>query len=59
MEEVQFLQGENGKSIIEDLDFLMRFFKKEHYHTQPAILLVGANEDVSHIFLDYKLGFVH
>lgn len=39
--DIQFFQEKNGKSIVEDLDFLMRFFKKEHYHTQPAISLVG------------------
>lgn len=39
--EIKFFQSENGKSISMDLDFLMRFFKKEHYHTQPAVSLVG------------------
>lgn len=39
-QDFKFFQEENGKSIVEDIDFFMRFFKKEHYHTQPSISLL-------------------
>ncbi|WP_158857734.1 hypothetical protein [Lunatibacter salilacus] len=38
--DLKFFQEEDGKSIVEDLDFLMRFFKKDQYHTQPAVSLL-------------------
>ncbi len=38
---LKFFQDTDGKNIVEDIDFLMRFFKKEHYHSQPSISLLG------------------
>ncbi len=40
-QDLGFFQIGTGKDLIEDIDFLMRFFKKEHYHTKPAITLIG------------------
>ncbi len=40
-QELRFFQFGTGKVLIEDIDFLMRFFKKEHYYTKPAISFEG------------------
>ncbi len=39
-QDLKFFQGGTGKDLITDIDFLMRFFKKEHYYTKPAISLI-------------------
>ncbi|MGQ9847888.1 MAG: DUF3843 family protein, partial [Bacteroidales bacterium] len=33
-----------GKKYIEDIDFLLRFWKKDRYHTIPYITYIGQNE---------------
>jgi uncharacterized membrane protein len=35
-----FKEGE-GKSYLKDIDFLLRFWKKDNYHTKPAITFTG------------------
>lgn len=40
--DLNFFQKNKGKIVLNDLDFLMRFFKKEYYHTKPSISLVGS-----------------
>ena len=35
-----FFKDERGKTIFEDLDFLLRFWKKQNYFTKPAISFV-------------------
>lgn len=39
-----FSKGE-GKIYLDDIDFLLRFWKKEKYHSKPSITLVGAAEE--------------
>lgn len=34
-----FKEG-SGKKYLEDIDFFLRFWKKEHYHTKPSLSLV-------------------
>jgi hypothetical protein len=38
-----FSEGE-GKRYLNDIDFLLRFWKKENYHSKPSITLVGTEE---------------
>lgn len=33
-----------GKKYLEDIDFLLRFWKKENYHTIPSITYTGEKE---------------
>ncbi len=34
-----------GKKYLEDIDFLLRFWKKENYHTSPSITYTGQSEN--------------
>ncbi len=36
-----FLKEGEGKSYLKDIDFLLRFWKKDNYHTKPAITFTG------------------
>jgi len=44
-QDLRFFQIDTGKDLIEDIDFLMRFYKMENYFTKPAISLIN-NEKV-------------
>jgi hypothetical protein len=39
-DDLPIFKEETGKVMLEELDFLLRFFKVENYHTKPAISLV-------------------
>jgi len=39
-----FRKGE-GRSLLDDIDFLLRFWKKNNYHTVPTITFTGKNEE--------------
>lgn len=40
-DELEFFQTDNGKKIAEDLDFLLRFWKNDQYHSEPTTSLIG------------------
>ena len=40
-----FFKAGEGKKLLTDIDFLLRFWKKNNYHTVPAITFTGKNED--------------
>ena len=40
-----FKEGE-GKKLLNDIDFLLRFWKKNDYHTAPTITFTGKNEEL-------------
>ncbi len=33
-----------GKQLLNDIDFLLRFWKKENYHTNPSITMIGEKD---------------
>jgi len=33
------------KEYLKDIDFLLRFWKKDNYHTTPAITFIGGKEE--------------
>ncbi|WP_188112020.1 DUF3843 family protein [Aquimarina sp. RZ0] len=37
---IQYLKTQNGKKILEDIDFLLRFWKCDYYETKPAITVL-------------------
>ena len=37
-----FFKKDPGKAYLEDIDFLLRFWKKSNYHTQPSITYTGS-----------------
>jgi hypothetical protein len=39
-----FFSEGGGKKYLNDIDFLLRFWKKESYHSKPSVTLVGAEE---------------
>ncbi|MCX6220817.1 MAG: DUF3843 family protein [Bacteroidia bacterium] len=39
-----FFENEEGKRYLNDIDFLLRFWKKENYHSKPSVTLVGTAE---------------
>ncbi len=39
--ELPFFKKPEGKKILEDIDFLLRFWKKENYFSKPAITFTG------------------
>jgi hypothetical protein len=41
---VPFFKEGEGKKYIEDIDFLLRFWKTEKYHSNPSITFVGQRE---------------
>jgi hypothetical protein len=40
-----FFKDGDGKSYLKDIDFLLRFWKKENYHTKPAITFTGTKQE--------------
>jgi len=36
-----FFKTGEGKELLKDIDFLLRFFKKNNYHTVPSITYTG------------------
>lgn len=36
-----------GRKYLEDIDFLLRFWKKDSYHTVPSITYTGENEEIA------------
>ncbi len=42
-DKLPYFQTEEGKFLLNDLDFLLRFFKGSQYHTIPQITLTGKN----------------
>lgn len=42
--DLPFFKKELGQMILENIDFLLRFWKKENYHTIPAISFVDTKE---------------
>ncbi|NOZ48276.1 MAG: DUF3843 family protein [Chlorobi bacterium] len=40
-DKLPFLNNEIGKRYLEDIDFLLRFWKKEYYHSKPSITYTG------------------
>jgi hypothetical protein len=43
-EKLPFLNSDLGKKYLDDIDFLLRFWKKENYHTKPAITFTGVKD---------------
>lgn len=41
---LSFFTKDVGKKYLEDMDFLLRFWKNENYHTIPSITYTGQNE---------------
>lgn len=42
--ELPFFDEPEGKIYLDNLDFLLRFWKKENYHTKPNVALTGLNQ---------------
>ena len=42
--ELPFFNEEIGKEYLEDIDFLLRFWKRNNYHSKPLITFTGRNE---------------
>ena len=42
--ELPFLNKGVGKMYLDDIDFLLRFWKKNNYHTKPSITFTGQDE---------------
>jgi hypothetical protein len=42
-----FFKENPGKSLLYDIDFLLRFWKKEAYHSKPSITFTGMNDKAS------------
>jgi hypothetical protein len=40
-----FFNNTVGKSYLKDIDFLLRFWKKDNYHTKPAITFTGTKQE--------------
>ncbi|MDY0255432.1 MAG: DUF3843 family protein, partial [Tenuifilaceae bacterium] len=40
-ENLPFFNEGTGKTYLEDIDFLLRFFKKNKYHSKPSITMTG------------------
>jgi len=36
-----FFNEDIGKKYLEDIDFLLRFWKRDNYHTKPSITFTG------------------
>ncbi|HOE38116.1 MAG TPA: DUF3843 family protein [Bacteroidales bacterium] len=43
-DKLSFFKNEEGKKYLEDIDFLLRFWKKDNYHTKIRMTFVGGNE---------------
>jgi hypothetical protein len=41
-----FFKVGEGKNLLNDIDFLLRFWKKSNYHTVPSITFTGKNEQM-------------
>lgn len=44
---LSFFTNDSGKRYLDDIDFLLRFWKKDNYHSIPAITFTGQNEDTA------------
>ncbi len=44
-DKLTFFKNEPYKSYLEDLDFLLRFWKKGNYHTKSSIIPIGINKE--------------
>lgn len=42
--ELEFFNNGVGKMYLDDIDFLLRFWKKDNYHAKPSITYIGKNE---------------
>ena len=42
--DLPFFNKNIGKKYLEDIDFLLRFWKRESYHSKPSITYTGKNE---------------
>ncbi len=42
--DLPFFKEGVGKKYLDDIDFLLRFWKKENYHSKPSITYTGQNE---------------
>ena len=40
-DDLPFFKSEKNKKLVEDMDFLLRFWKGKEYHTVPEITLTG------------------
>jgi len=40
-----FFKTETGKQLLNDIDFLLRFWKNKNYHTKPLITIIGQKEN--------------
>jgi len=43
--DLPFFNKNIGKKYLEDIDFLLRFWKRERYHSKPSITYTGKNEN--------------
>ena len=43
-DDLDFFQAGFGELLLEDLDFMLRFWKKEHYFSKPTISFIGQPE---------------
>lgn len=43
--QLPFFETENGGVVLEDIDFLLRFWKKSNYFTKPSITFTGNKEN--------------
>ena len=43
-DKLSFFTKGAGKKYLEDIDFLLRFWKKDNYHTTPTVTYVGQNK---------------
>ncbi len=42
--DLPFFNTREGQVYLDDIDFLLRFWKKDNYHTKPSITLTGTDE---------------
>ena len=43
-ENLPFFKEKEGKQLLKDIDFLLRFWKKDNYHTVPALTFAGSKD---------------
>lgn len=43
-ENIPFFKEKEGKQLLKDIDFLLRFWKKDNYHTVPALTFAGSKD---------------
>jgi len=44
---LSFFKNDIGKKYLDDIDFLLRFWKKDNYHTIPSISYIGQNKETT------------